>query len=210
MSDILNRVGAWQGLTAKSDGVTDVIKKTYVTKDIQELMIYADTFNAEKRYFKKLAQLLRGSNDAETCRNVYNFVRLNVKYVRDALNYDTVKSAVKTLEDGYGDCKVMTLTSGAILRELGINYRLRFVSYDNTKNVTHVYLIANTEGVDVIIDCVYHAFNRQANFRYFEDYYVYGKQNAAKINGIVESVGGLSLGKAAFFAFVAYVLYKNN
>ena len=208
--DLLNKAGAWRGLIPKSDGVTDLIKKKYDTKDIQELIIFADAYNAERKFFKKLAFLLRGANRKETCANIYRFVRLNVKYVRDTLNNDTVKSAIATLEDGYGDCKVMTLLTGAILRELGIFYRIRFVAYDSTKQVTHVYLIATVDGLDVIIDCVYHYFNAQIPFNYFEDFYVFNE--AAKINGIVtpNDTGGYSTFILLFFLGLGIYTWRKD
>jgi Transglutaminase-like superfamily len=200
MTDILKRVGAWRGLIAEMDGVIENIREKYETKHIQELILYVDNWNAKRRFFKKLAGLLRGSNDRETCKNVYNFVRLNVKYVKDDISNDTVKSAIATLFDGFGDCKSMTLLSGAILRELGIFYKIRFTAYDATKQVTHVYLIAFADGKDTIIDCVFYLFDSEVPFKYYEDYYVFGEQYAnktAKING-VETVK-IELKKTSFY-----------
>lgn len=207
MATILDRVGGWKGFVPVPDGVRDVIKKNYVTTDIQTLIIYGDSYNAERRFVQKIAKLLRGANDKETCRNIYNFVRLNVRYVKDSLNNDTVKTANVTLFDGYGDCKSMTLLTGAILRELNIPYKIRFASYDGSKRVTHVYTVAKADGQDVIIDCVYWIFNSQVAYTYFEDYYVFGDYKPASVNGIVES-SGAGYGKIIFFSLLALYLWK--
>lgn len=211
MNNVLNRVGGWKNYVPTPDGMRDVIKKKYVTTDIQTLIIYGDAYNGERRFVKDIAPLLRGRNQIETCKNVWDFVKLNVKYIKDDLNNDKVKTANVTLFDGYGDCKSMTLLTGAILRELGIPYKIRFASYDGTNRVSHVYLIALADGKDTIIDAVYWYFNQEITFSYFEDYYVFGsryKPNMEKsgVNGIVKP-NATGVGKILLFSFLALTLY---
>ena len=206
---LLSRVGEWQGHVPKPDGKKEIIKRNYVTKDIQTLIIYADQYNATKGYVKKIAHLLRGRNDKETIHNIYKFIRLNVAYVKDEQNNDTVKTVNATLYDGFGDCKVMTGLGGALCRELGIPYKIRFTSYDNNNRVSHVYIVALADGKEVILDPVYWMFNREIPFDWCEDYPVFKKEyfDTEGVNGgFAETVTNGGIGKIVLFTFITILL----
>ncbi len=137
------------------------------TADIIKVIEIADKLEAEKRNVKKLAQILRGSNELETCRNIWTFVRKNIKYKADVENYERVKVANKTIFDGYGDCKSFSILEASLLRELGIKAKYRFVSWEQNADITHVYIVAILRGgEEVIMDAVHTRFNEEVRYAY--------------------------------------------
>ena len=210
----MNRVGGlnWQNYIKKPDGITDTVKLEYNTQDIQDLIIYADELNYKKRIVKDLAVLLRGCNDTETLKNIWQFVRTNIKYVADSVNNDSVQSANALLFKGIGDCKSMTLISAAFCRELKIPYKFRFTGYDGSKRIKHVYLIAWADNKIIPVDCVYWKFGYEVPFTYREDYEITKFPPGINGTGTVtttntEPTNSNFFGNATKF-FVGYLILK--
>lgn len=93
--------------------------------------------------------------DYETqCRSVFDYVCKNVRYIADAGD-QLIKSPARLLADGYGDCKSMSIFTASCLTCLKIPFVFRFVSFTNSDNYTHVYIVAcpDTEN-QIIIDPV--------------------------------------------------------
>lgn len=75
------------------------------------------------------AQLVNGSNQkdyAEEARKIQNFVRDNIRYVRDIRGVETIQTPEKTLEFGYGDCDDKSILVASMLESIG--HHTRFVA----------------------------------------------------------------------------------
>lgn len=147
-------------------GIRQVLHKSGNTKDIINAILYADA--KDKSDVKKLALSLRGENNLQTCRNIWNYITKNIKYKVDPIGQQFIKSPAKLFYDKTGDCKSFSLFYASILKALKIPYKYRFASYTNSKTeFTHVYVIADNT---IICDAVMDQFNKEKNYSHKKDY----------------------------------------
>lgn len=106
-----------------------------------------------------------------TCFNIYNWLRKNIKYVRESDKEQSAKTLQRILFDKFGDCKHYTIFSVSILRSLGIPVKMRLISqnfYD--PEPTHIYAVVITKkGEEIIVDPCIRSFNTEAIYKYKYD-----------------------------------------
>ena len=112
-------------------------------------------------YCQKLAQALTGADQVQTCYNIWNFWKQNVKYVEDPDGYQFIKSPAYLYQTGEGDCKSYSVAIGSCLKQLGIPYAYRFITQEAANPYHHVYVVAYTNKGTVLIDCVIDYFNKE-------------------------------------------------
>lgn len=136
----------------QSDGKKEFYKQGY-TMDIVKACILQ-----WRDYWKQCADFSvehRGVDIRSTCENLFNFIVTNIRYEEDPKGKQWVKSPARLLSDKIGDCKSFSIFIASCLDCLGINVVMRFVSYDNTKEYSHVYPVAFDENNNpIIIDTV--------------------------------------------------------
>lgn len=137
------------------------------TADIIRAIQYADRRSAE---FVRpaAASRLRGGSDFDTLRNIYQFVKGNVRYRADRPGHEVVQSPAHLLQHGAGDCKSLSVAIAAMCRAAGIPYAYRFVRQAGAARFHHVYIVAfpkdgSAPGGRVYLDAVHQTFNRQPN-----------------------------------------------
>ncbi len=86
-----------------------------------------DTIDAIKRIINEnypavadIAQNLQANSNEETFRNIWNFVRGNVRYQNDESGVEQLRTPQRTLYDRTGDCDDMSILISSILCNLGI------------------------------------------------------------------------------------------
>lgn len=166
------------------------------TADIIETILYAD--RRAGSFIGSGVECLKGATEYQTLRNVWSFIKHNLKYRADRPGHERIKSPGALFASGYGDCKSYSIAIGAILRALGIPYRYRFAAYDSG-DYTHVYVVADSEDGDVILDAVYKHFDHEHPYNHVKDIRPAGSPVAA-MNGIGEikvDTTGLILGALA-------------
>lgn len=142
------------------DGGTDDIITTILKMD-REAIDYID---------ESAAECLIGGDDYETLRNVWKFVKSNIRYKTDRPGKEVVKSPAALFRLKSGDCKSFSITEAALLRALGFSgIRYRFASYGNGKEVTHVYIVCKLNGKDVILDAVHSRFDDEVAYTWKKD-----------------------------------------
>lgn len=122
------------------------------TEDIMRSVrdCYRDTI-AQSRV---LAEYLTGVTPEDSCRNVFEFVERNIRYVEDPDGVQWVRTPARLLNDGEGDCKSYTILICTVLANLNIEHLLRFVSYVDGGEYTHVYPVAVIDGRELPMDVV--------------------------------------------------------
>jgi hypothetical protein len=155
-------------LIKPTSNIEAVIKEKGVTDDIVKTILIADRLSAG--FTEKLAVYLVGDTDRATLENVFSFVKENIEYVIDKPGFEVVKSPGKTWKDGFADCKSLSILVGSILQNLKIPYHYRFTSYNKSKRVTHVYIVAQLNGQEVILDTVHDFFDEEVPYKYAIDY----------------------------------------
>ena len=156
----------------KQDGHTD---------DIVDAILSAEQWNQDQT--AALAPYLKGGSTSETLRNVWFFIRSNIRYKKDAPGYERVKLPAKTWADREGDCKSMSVFIAGLLKNLGIPAKYRFVSYEKGRPVTHVYVVATPKGSrEVIVDAVHTRFDTEEPYKSKREYPIMTK--VAVIHGL--------------------------
>lgn len=151
---------------------------------------------------------LRGATERETMRNVWAFVRGNLRYRADRPGHERVKSPGALFSAGVGDCKSFSIAEGAILRALGYGYRYRFTAYE-PGDYTHVYVVATTtDGQDVILDAVHTAFDEEVPYRKKHDLRPAKTAIQALPNQPAAAAPKFPVFRLAFFAWLLYQLAK--
>ena len=153
----------------KADNKKVLKKRAGETRDIvrEVLECYAES----RDQLKDFAPYLKGRTATETCRNIWQFWKENIGYRVDAEGVQWIKTPAAVWETKFCDCKSFSVAVAASLYALGINGKFRFASYGSNKELpTHVYVVAETEGREIIIDCVWNRFDDQKRFAKNWDY----------------------------------------
>ena len=155
-----------------------VYDRYYNTNHIIEVVLKAYETESDSQ-ISDLAQQLKGADDTETCRNVWQYLIDNIKYIADGVD-QKIKSPARLVHDKVGDCKSYSLFTACILRELDIPHYFRFVSYSKRKEATHVYVVALINDIEIPIDAVAYVqarapFGTEINYKYRADMKQMGK-----------------------------------
>lgn len=131
---------------------------------------------------KTIARHFKGATALDTGRNIWDFLKKEMRYVRDGADQN-IKTPSAFLKAGTGDCKTFSLFTLAILYNLGYEPVLRYASYDSNPTPSHVYIYIISNGRRIIIDAVWSAFNSEKKFTNKKDY----KMRIRSINGLDDS-----------------------
>lgn len=87
------------------------------------------------------------------CQSIFAYLVDNVSYQLDRIGDQYIRTPARLLYDKCGDCKSLTMFICCCLHCLGISHKMRFVSFDNSKQYSHVYAVAIDErGEEIIMD----------------------------------------------------------
>jgi hypothetical protein len=105
-------------------------------------------------------------------QRLWSWVKNNIHYNEDPLGVQWIREPARLYQDREGDCKSFTVFIVSVLENIGVPYFIRFSNTEQAgkKIVNHVYPVAILNGQEVIMDAVYTAFDREANFFYAKDY----------------------------------------
>lgn len=120
---------------------------------------------------KGIAHVLKGRNEYDTCRNIWNFVYYHIAYKKDRDGYEQIRSPARTWHDRHSgvDCDCYTTFISSILTNLGIRHKLRITKYSRDY-FQHIYPIALLTDKAVAIDCVTDQFDYEVPFSEKKDY----------------------------------------
>lgn len=148
-------------------GKQKVLVQNQSTKNIIDEIIKAHYLYADD--YKKIAKNFEGANDLQTGKNVFNFLKNNVRYVVDSEENQKIKSPAAIIATGACDCKCYSLFIGGILGALKIPFIYRFASYNKNKNLGHVFVVMYYYGKEIFIDPVIENFNNKKPYTYKVD-----------------------------------------
>jgi transglutaminase-like putative cysteine protease len=151
--------------TKKPSNTDDIQTEKGNTDDIIKAVRFADKISAKERPTRHFAELLRGSTDFETVRNVWAFVHYKIPYVADSMGFERIRLPNVAIHNAAnfrngGDCKSFAVLCCELLRELGIESKIRFISQNMIKKARHVYTVAIVKGQEIPCDAVYWIFNQ--------------------------------------------------
>lgn len=127
-----------------------------------------------------ISRILQGETVQETCENIWDFCTTYLHYKPDTKGTEELRSPKRSWYDGQVlyreqqaagipenqcsgvDCDCFSIFVGTILKNLGIPFSIRITSYG--KGWQHVYVVVPFKGSELIIDPVYHQFNREKKY----------------------------------------------
>jgi hypothetical protein len=97
---------------------------------------------------KKAREIVRkaGARNAyERAKAIFNWVKRNIRYVRDPRGLELIRPARKILEDRIGDCDEHVVLSASMYRAVGLPVALVTISTPlNPTNFSHIYTAVKT------------------------------------------------------------------
>jgi hypothetical protein len=177
-----------------SKGLNIVKKKNADTNDIIREILEA---NSERLELQVLEFSKQFSPTYEGLRKLWHWVKDNIYYKEDPDGVQWIREPARLYSDDEGDCKSFTVFITAVLKNLGLNYTIRFVTYDSrSRMVTHVYPIAYlNNGQVVIMDAVWTRFDSQKEPFYLKKDYNF--MEISRLSGIGASSAEQNLLNAA-------------
>jgi len=184
------------------DGKVTELKKNADVSDTVLLMI--DIINDYHLQCVRIAKHLRGKTIKETAENVWNFVFKYLKYNIEkgeilrtpaATWYYAQVKARDFIGNSFekpqysADCDCFSIFICSIAKCLNLTWLLRITAY-NTDNFQHVYpLFIDEQGKPIIVDAVYHEFNKEKSFTKKNDF----DMNKHNLGSTVLMLSGLVL-----------------
>ena len=145
-----------------------LISDDHTTRQIMQLLLSQDGKYCDQ--VKQFTDGLQGDNTEDACYAIWSALKKDVKYIPDDESMQNLKSPARLVHDGFGDCKSYSLAIACCLRNLGIPYAYRFVSFTGDSTPTHVYIVASPGTKDeCIMDCVLNNFDYEKPYRHKTD-----------------------------------------
>jgi len=79
-------------------------------------------------------------NDLAEVEALFNFVRDNIRYLKDVHAVETLTTPDRTLQLGYGDCDDQVVLLGSLLESIGYPTKIVLTGYGDPGIFEHVYL----------------------------------------------------------------------
>ena len=124
-----------------------------------------DAVPAAVEQTKDLAEYFRATNERETCKRIFDFLKQRVKYKADDYRQVVQLPSAILRKGAIADCKSMSLFTAAILQNLGIPWHFVLASYTDSAIPGHIYVVTDS---GCIIDVVWGKFDaeKKANHKY--------------------------------------------
>ena len=145
-----------------------VIKRNQTVSDITGGVIKA--INDSKKQAEIIAPYLVGKTKQQTLKNIFNFCKRNVKYIREPNSLQTAKTLPRILADKHGDCKHYAICVASLCKALKLPVKLRLISQNYfSPEPTHIYAVSGIGSVEVVVDPVLKNFANEAIYKYKYD-----------------------------------------
>lgn len=164
----MNYVSDADRLIPAADHKSSLKYKAGDTGNIMQVVL--DCYRKKNGQLKRFAPTLHGRNVYETCSNIWHFVKENIRYKEDPPGQQWVKEPARVWADKVCDCKSYSIFIASALRHNGINGFFRFVSFSDSIEPTHVYIVVPDNGRLIKIDCVLPRFDTEKPFEHNYDY----------------------------------------
>ncbi|MEM4363709.1 MAG: hypothetical protein QXS90_00355 [Candidatus Diapherotrites archaeon] len=142
-------------------------KDTLIKKDgnlKQTIETIKDVVAKNNHQVRRLAPMLKDKEmQYKTCENVWNFVYEHIQYSLDEKGHEQIRTPARTWSDRMQgvDCDCMAVFIASLLENLNIPYFFRVTAYNGKETYQHIYVVANTEFGDTIIDTVMDEFDAE-------------------------------------------------
>lgn len=123
-----------------------------VSDIVRYVLIAHNRFSGD---YEKIARLFDRGSVRETAKEIFSFLKKNVRYVVEGEEVQTVRSPSVLMAMRKGDCKHYAGWIAGIMSQLGYKVRYRFGAYDpSDTDPGHVFVVADEDGRQLWIDPV--------------------------------------------------------
>jgi hypothetical protein len=112
---------------------------------------------------KELAPYFKATNERETAKRIFDFLKKRVKYKADDYRQVIQLPSAILRPGAIADCKSLSLFTAAILQNLGIPWHFVLASYSDSTIPGHIYVQTDS---GVIIDVVWGKFDSEKKPKY--------------------------------------------
>ena len=101
---------------------------------------------------QEFAKTLQGKSQMEQARAIYDFIIENIRYAKDALGTEEIRTPARTWADRHTgvDCEDYTIFSAAVGANIGLPVTAEIVDFGN--GWAHIYPVAHINGMEVPFD----------------------------------------------------------
>lgn len=147
----------------KFAGLKEKISGDADNKDLREAILKA--LPEAVAQTKEIAPYFRASNERETAKRIFDFLKSRVKYRADDYRQVIQLPSAILRPGAIADCKSLSLFTAAILQNLGIPWHFVLASYSDSTIPGHIYVQTDS---GIIIDVVWGKFDseKKPNYRY--------------------------------------------
>jgi hypothetical protein len=145
------------------DGKEKLLVRFQSAKDIAKSI--REDEKESRNFAKKLVPFFKSNSEIKTCKRVWLFLRVGIRYGAEPKTRQTTKSIARFIADRKGDCKHYATASVGILNACNIPawfVVVRQSSSDKTR--FHAYCCALVDNKVVVIDPCRKVFNSECNF----------------------------------------------
>ena len=146
-----------------------------------------------RAFYKKIAPYFCAPTERETAKNIFNFLKSEIRYETEPAEKQTVKSLPRLLADGYGDCKHYTNFANGTLEACGYKPIYRFAGYGK-KGLTHTYTYLPNS--NTVLDAVLNSFDTEKTPKTKYDMSLYKMSGVDSADEVAE-INGLNFSKVA-------------
>lgn len=109
-------------------------------------------------------------------RDLWQFVRTQIRYVEDPPGQQYIQSPAALWASMQGDCKSMSLFICSVIRNwmragYEVDYVYRFVSYPGDYDIRHVYVMVLLGDEWYVMDAVHDVWDEELDYSYKKDLY---------------------------------------
>jgi hypothetical protein len=145
----------------KFAGLKERISGDADNKDLREAILAAVPEAVKQT--KDLSNYFRSTNERETCKRIFDFLKTRVKYQADDYRQVIQLPSAILRPGAIADCKSLSLFTAAILQNLGIPWHFVLTSYNDSPIPGHIYVETDS---GCIIDVVWGKFDSEKKPKY--------------------------------------------
>jgi hypothetical protein len=165
----------------QSNGMDKLLMNHQNTDDLAKAI--AKSHHSNLKYAKEIAFLFKGSDDVESCKNIFNFIKKYVPYSVEPGEKQCIKTLPRMLDDARkkigSDCKMYSVLTGTILKSLNIPFKYRLAGY-TTDYPQHIYCVNDMCTIDAVLPF----FNNEKKpYKYKKDMALYNLSGVDQIGG---------------------------
>ena len=113
-----------------------------------------------RRVVEGIVSTVEPYQSKEEAKAIYDYVQLNVHYIKDPLNFEYIKTPSKLIyeieveNNAYGDCDDQTVLGLTLCRAIGFPTAIKVTSYSQDREFSHVYGLVLVDGYWIPFDTI--------------------------------------------------------